>query len=324
MSRNSNMETEQINDLLAKHFAKETNAEEERIVLEWIKSNPEEYLSLKILWADSHDTPQQQLFSPDRAWDKVSGQIGSGEVSVPIIKIRKRNYWMAAAAILVMVSAGLFFYANSSVTVSTQMTEIKNITLSDGSLVTLNENSRLSYPRYFFSKRNIELEGEAFFDVKHEVERPFKVQTKQFLVNVLGTSFLVKSFENTMIVNVKSGKVAVKNKLSKDQLILLGGEGAQLVSGTLQKQTLRNENYLAWKTKELSFTDIPLEEVFSTLENYYHVRIITDGTDPVNCKVTTKFKNETLEEVLKELELLFGFTHKIKDNTVSISAITCR
>ena len=319
------METEEINSLLAKHFAKETDSAEELIVLEWIKSNPEEYLSLKILWADSHVAPHQQLFSPDKTWEKVAGQIGFDEQSsLPLVKRKKTSYWLAAASIIAIISIALFFYATSSVTLSTQLAEVKNITLSDGTLVTLNENSSLSYPRYFFSKRNIELEGEAFFEVKHDAERPFKVQTKQFLVNVLGTSFLVKSLENTITVNVKSGKVAVKNRLSKDQLTLLGGEGAQLVSGTLQKQTLRDENYLAWKTKELSFTDIPLGEVFRTLENYYHVRITTDGTNPLNCKVTTKFKNETLEDVLKELELLFGFNHKTKDNTVSISAITCR
>jgi transmembrane sensor len=280
---------------------------------------------LKILWADSHVAPHQQLFFADKTWGKVASQISFGEQSsLPLVKRRKTSYWLAAASIIAIISIALFFYATSSITLSTQLAEIKNITLSDGTLVTLNENSRLRYPRYFLSKRNIELEGEAFFEVKHDAERPFKVQTKQFLVNVLGTSFLVKSLENTITVNVKSGKVAVKNRLSKDQLTLLGGEGARLVSGALQKQPLRDENYLAWKTKELSFTDIPLGEVFRTLENYYHVRITTDGTNPLNCKVTTKFKNETLEAVLKELELLFGFSHKTKDNTVSISAITCR
>lgn len=325
MSRNSNMETEQINDLLAKHFAKETNAEEELIVLEWIKSNPEEYLSLKVLWADSHVATHQQLFSSDKAWTKVSGQIGAREDAVlPAVKVRTHSYWMSAAAVLVIMSAALFFYTTSPVTVSTQMAEIKNITLSDGSMVTLNENSKVSYPRYFISKRNIELEGEAFFEVKHEAERPFVVQTKQLVVNVLGTSFLVNSAKNKPFVNVKSGKVAVKNKLTEDHLVLIAGQGAGLLSGTLQKKQLNNENYLAWKTKELAFTDNPLKEVFTTLENYYHVKITTDHTDPLNCKVTTRFKNETLEGVLKELKLLFGFNYKITGNQVSISAIICR
>ncbi|SHE48985.1 FecR family protein [Pedobacter caeni] len=332
MSRNSNMETEQINSLLAKHFAKETNTEEELILLDWIKSNPEEYLSLKILWADSHVSGHQQLFSSDQAWRKVSRQINfeaqpdvsEGQSYVSLVKSKKTSYWLAAASIVLIISAALFFYTTSAVTITTQLAEIKNITLSDGSTVTLNENSTLSYPRYFLSKRNIELDGEAFFEVKHDVKKPFVVHTKQFLVNVLGTSFLVNSSEKNRFVNVKSGKVAVKDKISNTQLVLLAGQGARLQSGTLQMERLNNENYLAWKTKELNFTDSPLKEVFSTLENYYHVRITPDNTGSLNCKVTSKFKNETLADVLKELQLLFGFNYKITDNQVSISAITCR
>lgn len=326
MSGYKNMEREQINDLLAKHFAKETNTAEELIVLEWIKSNPEEYFSLKILWADSHVVQNQQLFSTDKAWVKVAGQISPNEKStVSLAKRRYTSYWIAAASIVVIISVGLFFYATSSVTVSTKSAEVKNITLSDGSRVTLNENSRMSYPRYFFSKRNVELvEGEAFFEVKHSIKKPFVVHAKQFLVNVLGTSFVVNCTENTMFVNVKSGKVAVKNKQSNDHLILLGGQGARYVSRTLQKETLHNENYLAWKTKELTFTDSPLREVFPTLENYYHVKITVDTTDSLNCNVSTKFKNESLEGALKELQLYFKFNYKITGNEVSISGIICR
>lgn len=324
MRRNINMETEQINNLLAKHFAKETSAEEELIVREWIKKNPEEYLSMKVLWADSSVVPERQLFALETAWHKVEDKIGARNAPASSLKrYGKINYWIAAAAMLLITGTSIFFYITSLVTVTTQSNQVKNITLSDGTSIALNGNSTISYPRYFISKRDVNLDGEAFFDVEHDAKKPFVVHTKQLLVTVLGTSFLVNSSEKGMGVKVKTGKVAVKDELSKRRLVLLPGEGAQFVSGFLQKEILKNENYLAWKTKELVFKDIPLNEVFSTLENYYRVSIVTKGADSYTCKVTTQFKNESLDDVLKELSLLFGFNYQIKENKVSISGIMC-
>src|SRR5690606_7625428 len=147
------------------------------------------------------------------------------EKSLRLIRMRvmKKRYihfsWLAAACLLICLSAGFFilnrniFRQSELLVVHTGFREVKELLLSDGTKVWVNANSRLKYPKRFENdKREIVLEGEAFFKVKRDEQRPFIISSKGIRTTVLGTSFNISSYagDEEVKVTVISGKVAVE------------------------------------------------------------------------------------------------------------------
>lgn len=318
------MDAEQINILLAKHFAGETSREEELLLNNWIIENRKEYLELKILWADTHESAPTQLFAVDKAWDNVERKLNAPKNLVRASGYRKKLiYWFAAASVLLVAGTGFFFYINGSVTESALAGQIKRVLLDDGSVVTLKGQSEITYARRFSANRKIALKGEAYFEVKHDNEHAFSVKSGRLLVNVLGTSFLVKNEEKMQQVIVNSGKVAVKDVHNAKMVVLTNNQAVIDNEGTLTKQLSANRNELAWQTGQLTFKDTPLNEVFIALESQYGVSIVTDNNNMATCLLTTAFNKQSLKNVLNELSRIFGFTYQLNGKKVTITGIVC-
>lgn len=316
------MDNDYINNLLAKHFAKETTELNEKELAGWIKNHQQEYLSLKIFYANIQTHNDAQFFAVHKAWQKMETELGlNAKQNQTGHKLLK--YIGIAATLLIIGFSGLLFYANTAVKVST-LAQTKTITLSDGSMVTLNKNSSISYNRYFLTARNVKLNGEAFFDVKHNAHKPFKVQTNGLLVNVLGTSFLVKASQNEKIITVITGKVAVQETEKGQNLILTPNQSAKYANGQLQKDTNANLNLLSWKTKVLTFKNNRLQQVFDDMEKYYGVKFIVPENLNLTCPITTRFDHELLTDALKELNFIAGINYSIKGNTIWINGIACK
>lgn len=316
------MDTEQINILLARHFAGETTKEQEVVLEKWIVGHREEYVALKILWADTHEVSSPQLFPVDKAWEKTMQQIRPGVADKGRGWGKHSNYWIAAASVVLVMVSGLMYYFNSSVTVNTMANEIKKVSLNDGSIVTLNGNSGITYPRYFSANRKIELTGEAYFEVKRDVKHPFRVKSNRLLVQVLGTTFLVKNSGKAQHVLVNSGKVSVKDEQSGQSTILVTCQAVSVSNGTMLMEPA-NENDLAWKSGKLNFKDVPLQQVFTALEDYYHISVIVENGYKGSCLLTSQFDRQPPEKVFEELSRIFGFTYKISGKKVTVSGITC-
>jgi len=184
-------------------------------------------------------------------------------------------------------SAGYYFGFRNKITevyteiISTPKQVINEYALPDGSFVTLNSNSKLVYPKHFKGNtREVTIYGEAFFDVKPNPEKPFIINAGNARVKVVGTSFNVSAYPETETVEVvvKTGKVQVTNKNAEalsdaNQVFLIPGEKGTLFnkSSILEKSQNSNLNYLAWKTRDFIFNDMPLNEVFQCLAKIFHV-----------------------------------------------------
>ena len=222
----------------------------------------------------------------------------------------------AAAAILVI---GIGFLGKGILPESPEQIAIKAIdnleiiALPDGSVVTLSENSILTYDKKFIGgTRNVSLKGKAFFDIQRDESKPFIVNTDQSKIEVLGTSFLVntESSNATTEVVVKTGRVSVsKNESKKSEKVeLIAGEVGRLVGDAVvfEKSTIENYNYLAWKTKLIVFDDQVLSNVLQTLKEVYEVEIIVSDENIYNCQMSAKFDNQPIESVLEILSKTFN------------------
>ncbi|WP_417886291.1 FecR family protein [Zunongwangia sp.] len=199
------------------------------------------------------------------------------------------------------------------------------VLLADGSKVHLNSGSKLEYPSGFRENesRNINLEGEAYFEVSHDESRPFIVHTDKIDVQVLGTTFAINAYANNTEVNtvLLEGSVSVKSTSEKVAPVLLKpGMLAQYskVNNTLDTSKVNTKLYTAWVKGELIFEATPFLDIANTLERKFNMRISFKNKQIANEKFTAKFNNESLEQILKSFQKSYDFDYEIEQQHVII------
>lgn len=148
------------------------------------------------------------------------------------------------------------------------------ITLSDGTRVWLNADSKLEYPVSFSSIRNVKLEGEAYFEVAHDKHSPFVVYSRNIKVQVLGTKFNVNSYDpEHVFVTLAEGKVSVSS-LYENKILLPGDQAEISTTQALSDVKKVNVNiYTSWVTGTFEFNDTPMEDIVTQLSLWYNVNI---------------------------------------------------
>lgn len=239
---------------------------------------------------------------------------------------KANNHWfkIAASLLIVLLSAlGIMYIINpfnTTYLVETGQVQ-KEITLPDNSKVVLNRNSSLSYEKPYDRKLN--LKGEAYFEVsKTNDKKRFTVQSENTTITVLGTVFTVNTNKNQDEVRLIEGKVMAENIAGK-KIILKPGEMLEVNTLSMKKSAFDNNNFLAWKTGELHFQNDELSEVIEIIENLYGVEITTYNEKLLNCRITTSYSKVSLDEVLKELEIIFNIEYTRENNKITITRGGC-
>ncbi|CAM9903977.1 unnamed protein product [Chrysoparadoxa australica] len=199
--------------------------------------------------------------------------------------------------------------------------------LPDGSIVTLNSGSQITFPSEFeHDNREVKLTGEAFFEVVRNPEKPFYVKMNGNQVQVLGTSFNVRSYpqDDQVKVSVATGLVSYtapsgeKVILSKDEEAVYSNK-----EGKLNKSTVKRIQAFGWKDKILFFDSMPFDEIILELERWYgvKVKVEVDGNPGNRGPYSGEFYNASLEEVLNGLSFVYRFNYSIKGNQVMLNNI---
>ncbi|WP_215223276.1 FecR family protein [Echinicola shivajiensis] len=242
-------------------------------------------------------------------------------------QINNRPIWpifkVAAALLLIMVMAVTIKHIaeNRNITVSTAIGEQMEVLLNDGSTVTLSENSRLTYPRSFRNAREVNLEGRAFFDIKRDISSPFLVHTENADIKVLGTSFDVncQSPEATT-VSVITGKVQVSPLKHPEEAVVIS-RNQQLTSSSTQLlaiSSFRSQEPISW-TKLIVLKNTSLGEAAEMLENRFGIKIKFESKALKEQRISGKFKNETIDNILKSIAMLKQFSYEFQnENTIYI------
>lgn len=193
---------------------------------------------------------------------------------------------------------------------------VATVDLPDGSRVYLNKGAEINYPRSFKNNRDVELSGEAFFEVMSDPQNPFSVHTGEMVVTVMGTSFNVKELNHASDaeIYVKTGLVKVSLDNS-DQIIYLEPEQCGVVvNGTLSSKIIEDPNYISWKTKDFKFINSSLADVLNELEESYHVTIQTEDVDISDLKITTTYNGLSINAILETIATAFNLNVRQKDN----------
>lgn len=198
------------------------------------------------------------------------------------------------------------------------------ITLPDGTIVHLNSESKLTYTPDFNEKlREVVLEGEGFFEVTPNKEKPFIVKTSVFDVEVLGTSFNVSAYNDENIVETAliEGKVKLTMNKYPSKPVYLTPSQKFVYSRNDRKGSIsimEEDSELAWKQGILAFNAVPLTEVFRRIERWYGVTIHYDRDTIVNDKFTGQFKMISIQEMMNILRMHYNLKFKIEDKDIYI------
>jgi len=315
-------------DLITKYLSNETSETENNEVKKWIntsKENKEEFSQLKNTWETVGLVDVDNEINVVKALQKVKLKI---KRESNIIKIN-RLVRIAAAIIIASIIGISLYYFNSSKNTWIEIASGKQQdivkTLPDGSVIYLNANSILKYPENFKdNERNIKLKGEAFFKVEPDKSRPFIITSEQSKIKVLGTSFNVRSYsscENT-IVAVSTGKVEFSKTNAfgfeiKKVMLEKGHKGViDKTNNELKSEIIKDKNYLAWRTKMISFNQTPLFEVKQVLESVYQVPIKFENEELKSLPLTADFNNNNIQYVVKIIEKTFSIVSKFEDGKI--------
>ncbi len=268
------------------------------------------------------------------AWDKVSDHLFSAkEVKMPDTTSTSGNMallYRIAAVLVLAVGVSYFFLAQQNagqydLAYTTAQGEVKELTLADGTQVVVNENSTFRYQTAFEGDhRSVYLEGEAFFDVAKNPDKPFVIHSETATTKVLGTSFNLIASKKGAAVDVFSGKVAFGNlEKNASNVVLVKGQRAVYHKGKAQLKEGANPNALAWKTRQLTFEATPLKDMVRTLEKIYRVDI-EYPKEIANCSITSTFDNQTLEQVLDLVQIVANIDYSEKNGIYTLSGTGCK
>lgn len=313
-------------ELIAKYLSGECSEEEIENLKQWIESSPKNkhiFNQFESVWRKYGNLHFDFKPNVEKALNKINDQLKyHQEEFIPKEKLHFTyshfmRYSKRIAAIFIFFLGLYLLYSQLIVKDKQTLVEViipheekRSLTLDDSSKVWLNSSSRFEYPEKFQNdKREVFLEGEAFFEINQLPRKDFIINTIASVINVKGTSFNVraKPGENNEIITVTEGEVSLSSKkLRNRQTIILeaGYEGINHKSQNLiTKEKNDDLNYLAWKTGILEFNNTSLESVINVLQEIYEVSFEIGDKEILEYIFTGRFKNADLVTIIEAMAL---------------------
>lgn len=297
---------------LKKYLAGQQTREEEEFILDYFDNNPLE---------------ESAVFESEKEiiGKRIKKKLHTSTFGEPL-HIRLRPWLAAAASVLVALSFWYFFSKRNTndvlskldVNANESVVEVKNtsekpqrIPLEDGSIVVLKKNSSISFPEHFGKQsRLVYLHGEAFFEIKRNPAKPFIVSTGALMTKVLGTSFNVKSYDESasVEVQVKTGRVSVYEGaddqavnrngviLTPNQKIIFDKKSKKIALSIVENPLMVIP--VSETEHGFTFSEVPVKNVFSALEKSYGIDIVLENDSTDSCLFTGDLNGLTLFQQL--------------------------
>lgn len=341
------MRSQEFKALLEKFSRGECTPQEEKLINDWyenIESNTEQGESIPAL---SEMSPEYRQIVEDRIWRKVNPHPPAG----------RRTVWYYAAAAAAVFLIGFLVvndkeeskpvaenipaapaFEDTNDHFANNTSSPAKIMLADGSIVTLQPKSEISYDRKFDGPlREVHLSGEAFFDVSRDEKRPFRVYSEEVVTQVLGTSFTVKAYvgDKEVTVAVKTGKVSVYAKhhnetkqASEEKPIILAPNQQAIYNRNIDKvvkEVVDEPAIILPKSNlfRMSFDEAPVTQIFDVLEENYGIDIVYDKDILGKCTLTTAMSDEGLFQRIEIICKAINANYKVTDGVILIDSEGC-
>lgn len=307
--------------LLTRQWSGDISREESDMLKAWLEASPENVSTaeaLQAIWENSSEPTLPFTVDVNADFQALQSRLQNAPEAKrtmrPII-----GRLIRAAAAVVLLGGAVWAYRTSFPdpvmnTVAVHDEAVRQINLSDGTRVWLRRNASLTYPETFTgNKRTVSIEGEAYFDVQHDVQHPFLVQLpSRGKVEVLGTQFAVNTHLQESSVLVRSGKVRFQPGGSNRDVVLTAYQAADYYGEDkpFVVRNLTSLNELSWQSGGLEFVRTPLARVVEDLEKHYDVSIELENQNLADCLHTAPLTNQSIDNVLASLALTYNLRVK--------------
>ncbi|WP_273274729.1 FecR family protein [Maribacter polysiphoniae] len=304
------MTEKQFKELLDKYLQGKTSPKEEKILNDFQD------------FAISHSTAS--VFKNDDNKKRIEEEV-FGNIEGHINKKVSTGTWMRiAASIVILIGIGTFFYnmdISNAIVITNNSETFKITKLEDGSLITLNANSSLRFDNNHKGVRLAELDGEAFFEIARDEQKPFIITTGSISTKVLGTSFNIKETDSVIDVTVATGLVQVSNGVNAVKLKPNQRVEYSSMSKSFKTTEIDHNLYTSWYKNKAEFNEVRMVDLAKYLESRFGVNItfIKERTKNVQMTLTIA-QEESLEDILNtinyisELKLTKIQTNEIEAN----------
>ena len=306
-----------MDDLLVKRMLGEATEADQILVDKWLKEKEENqryFDHFRLIWMQSEVLANESTINESEAWNRFKVRV---EPAIPVISLQNRPWFgflKVAAIVFLTAGIGWFLYlfsiqngVNEQITVSSKSQTLTD-TLPDGSVVTLNRNSSISYKEHFTKSdtRELVLNGEAFFQVEPDKNKPFVIRVNDVTVTVVGTSFNIKSNAVKTEVIVETGLVKVGK--AKHEIKVKPNESVTALKGNedLVKQKTKDEFYNYYRIEKFVCNDTPLWKLVEKLNEVYQSNIVIEGENLRNKKINTTFEQKRLPLILGVISETFN------------------
>lgn len=301
-----------IDDLLVKALLDEANVAEQIEINQWLSDSDENqryFEHFELIWNQSKQLAAQNLVDEDAAWERFRKRTQKVREETPVIPLHEPKksfaFLRVAALIAATLCTGWLAYMFFGQSVDSEMLTVRSgsqtviDTLPDGSIVTLNKKSSISYPAEFTGgKREVALTGEAFFEVTKDKTKPFVISVNDMTVKVLGTSFNVKDNAKKTEVIVETGLVEVAKN---NEFVRISPKQKATVikaSPALVKDETEDDFYKYYRTNKLVCNDTPLWRLVEILNETYDANIVIGDERLNNLPINTTFDKKSLDSTL--------------------------
>ncbi|PTN10126.1 FecR family protein [Mangrovibacterium marinum] len=322
-----------MKELIRKYLSAKADRHDQSRLLTWLRQgkNLQAFNVEKAAW-EEEALEGEMLLESQYQWNKIQKRLLHQSQSDLKKKTVYLQYFKYASVVLLFLTLGIttYFLATDTNQSSDFYTEVSapagqktQIMLPDSSVVRLNGGTMLRYNNSFGAEnRFVELDGEAYFDVRKSSRKAFIVHTRELDVKVYGTSFNVNAYANdhTVEVGLKHGSVGIEQ--NKQEVLRI--KPGQLVTYSKEANRFRVNNadismISAWTNNELVFDEKPFNLICKYLERWYGVDIALSNELIDNQKYTFRVKTESLHEVLELIRELKPINYQIDGETVKIT-----
>jgi len=320
--------------LLILYFDGNCTNEEKSTVESWLnedKQNREYFNKLRNIWAKSRQAKKYGEIDIESSLKNVKSRIN-------IYKQAKTKYhqlWLIAkVAAVVLLFVGIYAAIEQFGSSTNELQYVvietngprKEIQLPDSSVVFLNSNSKLEYPKKFEGKtRTLKFEGEAYFEVKPDKAKPFIIETNNACTQVLGTAFNLRAIPGDTFesVVVTEGKVQFTQKLNQNKnesVELIPGEKAviNIEQSNIKKMLNKDKNFMAWQTGILIFENTPLNKAVLILSEHYNMKFNIENDKLSKLTINAEYDNFSVEELIEVLKLTLNVKIEKENGVINI------
>jgi len=311
-----------IKKLITTFILRKEDHEEKEVIQQWKQESMENLESLRQMMKInelSDGVKNYQQVDTASAWNKVEHRLGRRTPVYHLVTFRN----IAAVALLLVISLVAYQYVLApsipDAGLNTYVSSDKqDIHLSDGSLIKLDKNSTLKENAF----RSVYLEGRAYFDITRDKSHPFSIQLQHGKITVLGTAFNINTSAKFSQIYVTEGKVKFEYK--GKEYILIAGDLLDVVDDNVVRSAKPVISPEKWTLQKIVFENKSLHEVLETLSIIHNMEIMYVSQEKTDlCKINTSFTNESIEQILRELEILSGLKYTISNNKIVIKTYKC-